>query len=198
MSRLIESIRLLDGEFFNLPYHQQRMRRSIDLLYGMDYTFDLEKYLQGARYPGKGLYKCRIVYDRVTTEVGFSVYEPRKIRRIKIVEDNDISYPCKFLDRLHIDRLFQQRGDCDDVLIVKEGRITDCSFSNIVFRKGSQWFTPSTPLLHGTMRQKLMDENKLAAREIRPQDIRSFETFTIINAMLEFSSPEIEVSEIVF
>jgi 4-amino-4-deoxychorismate lyase len=198
MSRLIESIKLLDGEFFNLSYHQQRMRRSIDLLYGIDYTFDIEKYLEGVPHPRKGLYKCRIVYDDVTMETGFSAYEPRKIRRIKIVEDNDISYACKLLDRHHIDRLFHQRGDCDDVLIVKEGRITDCSFSNIVFRKGHEWVTPSTPLLQGTMRQKLIAENKIVAREIRPQDIRSFETFTIINAMLEFSSPEIEVSEIVF
>jgi 4-amino-4-deoxychorismate lyase len=198
MSRLIESIRLLDGEFFNLPYHQQRMKRSIDLLYGIDYSFDIEKYLEGVRHPRKGLYKCRIVYDDVTMEAGFSAYEPRKIRRIKIVEDNDISYACKFLDRHDIDRLFQQRGDCDDVLIVKEDRITDCSFSNIVFRKRHQWVTPSTPLLAGTMRQKLIDENKIEVREIRPNDIRSFETFTIINAMLEFSSPEIEVSEIVF
>ena len=131
-------------------------------------------------------------------EAGFEVYEPRTIRRIRMVEDDTISYAHKFLDRGHINQLVDRRGECDDVLIVKKGRITDCSFSNIVFLKGGQWFTPSTPLLAGTMRQKLIDENKIATREIHPEDIRSFETCKIINAMLEFGSPEIEVSEIVF
>ena len=197
MSRLIESIKLLDGKYFNLSYHQERMTRSLNLLYGID-AIDIERFLQGFQHPRKGLYKCRVVYDHIDTAIDFAAYEPRKIRRIKIVADDTISYACKFEDRQPIDRLFQQRGDCDDVLIVKDGRLTDCSFANIVFRKGREWFTPSSPLLAGTIRQKLIDENKIVCREIRPEDIRSFETFKIINAMLEFNMPEIEVSEIVF
>ena len=198
MSRLIESIKLLDGKFHNLIYHQGRMNRSLNILCGMTNTFVLEEYLGSLPYPRQGCYKCRIVYDDASIEAGFEVYEPRTIKRIRMVEDDTISYAHKFVDRGNINRLFDRRGDCDDVLIVKKGRITDCSFSNIVFLKGGQWFTPSTPLLAGTMRQKLIDENKIVAREIRPEDIRSFEMFKIINAMLEFGSPEIEGSEIVF
>ena len=52
--------------------------------------------------------------------------------------------------------------------------------------------------LEGTMRQRLLDEKIIQLREIRSSDIRSFDTFRIINAMLEFESPEIEVSAIVF
>ena len=198
MSRLIESIKLLHGDFYNLSYHEQRMTTSLNALFGASRPVQLQKYLSEQQPPQTGLYKCRIVYDNSNMDVTFTAYEPKKIKRVKIVEDNDISYAFKFLAREHIDRLFRQRDQCDDVLIVKDGRVTDCSFSNIVFKKGEQWITPSSPLLKGTMRQRLMEENKIASREIRPQDIRSFETFKLINAMLEFNSDEIEVSEIVF
>jgi len=198
MSRLIESIRLHDGKFYNLFYHEQRMTRSLDRLFGMNRPVDLEKFLHGTQFPEKGLYKCRIVYDHVSKETTFSRYEARKVKRIKIVEDDQISYEFKFLDRVPIDRLFELRGDCDDVLIIRQGMVTDCSYSNIVFRRGNEWHTPASALLKGTMRQHLIDRNKIQAREIRQKDIRSFDTFKIINAMLEFDSPEIEVSDIVF
>ena len=198
MSRLVESIRLLDGEYYNLLYHEERMTRSLHTLYGVDAKINLKAYLDQHHRPDAGLYKCRLVYDHMDHEVTYAPYEPKKIKRVKVVEDDDISYAFKFHDRQPIDRLFQRRGDCDDVLIVKKGMVTDCSFSNIVFWDGQAWFTPSTPLLEGTMRQKLIDEKKITSREIRAEDIRSFQKFKIINAMLEFSSAEIEVSEIVF
>ena len=198
MSRLIESIKLLDGNFHNLFYHEQRMKQSMFALFGQQETVCLEKYLQESDHPHKGLYKCRIVYDQHSLETTFTPYAAKSISRVKVVEDNDIEYAFKFADRKAIDRLFALRENCDDVMIVRRGMVTDCSFSNIVFRKGEAWFTPSTPLLNGTMRRNLLEKNKIKAREIHKDDIRSYDTFKIINAMLEFDSPEIEVSEIVF
>lgn len=198
MCRLIESIKLVDGKFHNLFYHEQRMQRSLEKLYGRSETVDLEKFLSAQAYPRNGLYKCRIVYDDVSRDTTFAPYTPREIRRIRIVEEDHIAYEFKFLDRQAIDRLFDQRGECDDVLIIRRGKVTDCSFSNIVFRRGREWFTPVSPLLKGTMRQQLLEKNKIREREILKSDIRSFDTFKIINAMLEFESPEIEVSDIVF
>ena len=198
MSLLIESIRLLDGKFYNLAWHEKRMARSLLSLFGSTQAIDLEKYISETAFPQRGLYKCRIVYDAVTREKTFTPYETRKITRVKAIEDNDIAYGFKFEDRTAIDRLFDRRGDCDDVLIIRRGKVTDCSYSNIVFRKGTAWFTPDTPLLEGTMRQKLISENKIRVREILKRDIRSFDSFKVINAMLEFDSPEIEVSDIVF
>lgn len=198
MYRLIESIKLLNGKFHNLFYHEQRMQHSLEMLYGKKEPVDLKKFLSAQAYPHNGLYKCRIVYDDVSRDTTFAPYMPREIRRVRIVEDDHIAYKFKFLDRQAIDRLFDQRGECDDVLIISRGKVTDCSFSNIVFSRGREWFTPDSPLLKGTMRQRLLVENKIREREILKSDIRSFDTFRIINAMLEFESPEIEVSDIVF
>jgi 4-amino-4-deoxychorismate lyase len=198
MSRLIESVKLLDGRFQNLLYHEERMQRSLRGLYAITRPVRLEQYLLALQFPKEGLYKCRIVYDHISRETSFDAYQPKTIRRIKIIHDDDIEYEFKYRDRRAIDRLFRMKGDCDDVLIVKKGKVTDCSFSNIAFRKGAEWFTPVSALLAGTTRQKLIEKNIIHCREIAQDDIRSFDTFKIINAMLEFDSPEIEVSDIVF
>lgn len=198
MSLLIESIRLHDGQFHNLFYHEQRMARALRSLFRKNEPVHLEEFLFNAPFPTDGLYKCRVVYDAQSMRKEFVSYEARKIRTVKIVEDDNISYPFKYADRDAINRLFAQRGTCDDVLIVRQGKVTDCSYSNIVFRRGNAWVTPSMPLLEGTMRQQLIDQNKIEAREIEKSDIRSFASFKLINAMLRFDGPEIDVSNIVF
>jgi 4-amino-4-deoxychorismate lyase len=197
MSLLIESIKLLDGKFCNLFYHEQRMLRSLHLLFGIHDDLNLEKFLNGLHFPDKGLFKCRIVYDDISKEVEFHPYQVRPVNSLMIVEHDRISYEFKYVDRKTIDKLYTLKKDCDDILIIKRGLVTDSSYSNIVFRKGSQWYTPWSALLKGTQRQKLIDDNKLIQEEINAEDIRSFDTFKLINAMLEFESPEIDVTNIV-
>jgi 4-amino-4-deoxychorismate lyase len=197
MSLLIESIKLLDGKFCNLFYHEQRMLRSLHLLFGIHDDLNLEKFLNGLHFPDRGLFKCRIVYDDVTKEVEFHPYQAKPVNSLMIVEHDRISYEFKYVDRKTIDKLYTLKKDCDDILIIKRGLVTDSSFSNIVFRKGSRWYTPWSALLKGTQRQKLIDDNKLIQEEINAEDIRSFDTFKLINAMLEFESPEIDVKNII-
>ncbi len=198
MSLLLESIKLLDGKFYNLPYHEERMQRALRTLFRYADRVNLGRLLGKEDYPRAGCHKCRIVFDANSFDVSFSPYQTREIRRIRVVRDNDISYEFKFEDRREIDRLFSMRGDCDDVLITKNGLVTDCTYSNVVFRRGGQWFTPDSPLLEGTARARLIREKKIVAREIPEGDIRSFDSLKIINAMLEFDGPEIDVSDIVF
>jgi 4-amino-4-deoxychorismate lyase len=198
MSLLIESIKLLNGQFHNLFYHEQRMNRALKMLCGVHENLDLEEFLQQIEKPSQGLYKCRIVYDDQSRDVAFVPYQPKVIQHVRIVEHDRISYEFKFKNRKLIDRLFDLRKDSDDILIVKNGYITDSSYANIVFRSGKKWFTPWSALLKGTMRTKLLERNLISEEEIRVEDIKSFESFKLINAMLEFDGPEIEVSNIVF
>jgi 4-amino-4-deoxychorismate lyase len=197
MSQLIESIKLIDGKFPNLFYHEQRMIRSLEQLFGVEDDINLEKLLSTLDIPEKGLYKCRIVYDDSTRDVEFIPYQPKNIRSLKIVHHNRISYPFKYANRKTIDKLFADREECDDILIIKNGKVTDSSFSNIIFKNGKDWITPWHPLLPGTMRQKLIEANKIIPEKILEEDIKTFESFKLINAMMEFDGPEIEVSNIV-
>ena len=198
MSHLIETIRLDNGKFSNLRYHQQRMARALRSLYGITESFDLRGFVEADIVPQEGLYKCRVLYDAHSRQKEFEPYKVRKVSSIRVVEDDEIEYPFKYANREAINRLFARRGTCDDVVIIRKGKVTDCSYSNIVFRSGDEWITPSTPLLEGTMRQLLIDENKISVREIEKGDIRSFDSFKLINAMLGFDAPEIDVSKIVF
>jgi 4-amino-4-deoxychorismate lyase len=197
MSLLIESIKLMDGKFHNLFYHEQRMIHSLNTLCGIEEELNLEEFLSDLDVPAKGLYKCRMEYDETSRQVEFLPYEARAVRSLKIVENDRISYELKYKDRKSIDKLFERREGCDDILIVKKGNITDCSYANIVFRKDKTWYTPYSALLKGTMRQKLLDTGKIQAEEIQLTDIKSFDSCKLINAMMEFDAPEIDVSQIV-
>jgi len=197
MSLLIESIKLQDGAFQNLFYHEQRMNRSLKLLCGTQADTNLEEFFEHIEMPQNGLYKCRLIYDETSKEVQFEPYTPKQILRLRIVEHDRINYEFKYLDRKNINRLFELRKDCDDIVIVKRGLITDSSFANIVFRKAKRWYTPWAPLLKGTQRQKLLERNLIEEEEITVEDIRSYDSFKLINAMLEFDGPEIDVSNIV-
>jgi 4-amino-4-deoxychorismate lyase len=85
----------------------------------------------------------------------------------------------------------------DDILIIKNGFITDTSFSNIAFFDGTQWFTPFTYLLNGTQRQHLLRQGAIVETEITPSDLKQFRYAKLINAMLDLeTSPLIDIQNI--
>jgi len=197
MSLLLESIKLIDGEFRNLFYHERRMNRALKFLCGVQEYFNLEEFLQNLDWPEKGLFKCRMVYDDNSRDVEFIPYEYKTINSLRVVEHDRVSYEFKYVERRVINRLYDLRKNCDDVLIVKRGLVTDTSYANILFRRGKYWYTPWSALLKGTMRANLLERDLIQEEEIRPEDIKTFETFKIINAMWEFDAPEIDVSNII-
>lgn len=196
MSLLIESIKVTNGQYQNLFYHEQRLNKSLRTLCGVTEYTDLEKVLSSYQPPGDGIYKCRIVYDENAMEVEFIPYQMKAIETLKVVEHDRINYEFKYSDRKDFDRLFALRKGCDDILIVKRGMVTDSSYCNIIFRKGNQWVTPWSPLLKGTQRQKLIDSSVIEEDEIRLKDVSSFNAWKLINAMIEFNAPEYEMSNI--
>lgn len=197
MCLLIESIRLEDGKFCNVQYHQRRMEEAFRALFPPLSPPDLRRLLQASPYPRHGVFKCRVVYDDQSTNVSYAPYTPKTIRTLKVVTDNDIDYSHKFSNRAVLENLYARRGDCDDVLIIREGEVADSSFANIVFRKSGHWYTPAHPLLAGTMRQYLLEKGKIQAIVIRKEHIPTFETFRLINAMIGFDSPERGVADII-
>jgi 4-amino-4-deoxychorismate lyase len=78
MSLLLESIKLLDGEYYNLFYHEQRMNRALKYLCGSYERFDLEDFLKHFDPPKEGLFKCRIVYDDRSRDIEFVPYQVKR------------------------------------------------------------------------------------------------------------------------
>lgn len=196
MSLLIESIRCQDGVFHNLAYHQRRVDHAFRSLFNHP-PHDLARLLESVQRPSSGLWKCRIEYDETSARPELTPYTPRVVRNLLAVHDDAISYPHKYRDRRAIDYWYALRGTCDDILVVKNGEVTDTSIANIVFRRGSDWYTPLNPLLPGTMRQYLLEAGKIRAMTIRKEDIPAFDSFRLVNAMTGFEAPEQAVSNIV-
>lgn len=197
MSRLIETVYLKDGEFRNLKYHQLRMESSLKELFGAPNNWTLENKLHASAYPESGLYKVRVIYDTEVKQIEFVPYQAKPVQSIKLISSDAISYAHKFENRQTLNELYQQRGNCDDIVIIKNGFVTDTSYANLIFRKGAEWFTPTTFLLPGTMRAFLLDSHQVKSTEIRVEDIVKYDSCKLINAMLGIDAPEIPVSSII-
>lgn len=168
----------------NLEYHNFRLNRSREELLGEKDQLLLENQIVVPSDCKTGIYKCKVSYSSSINEIEIIPYQKRVIKSLMIVEENTISYSHKYSDRLHLIELMNLRGDCDDILIVKDGYITDTSFSNIVFLNGDKWVTPARPLLRGTMRESLLKRNQIGEENITFDDLKKFKEARLINAML--------------
>lgn len=196
MSLLFETIRICNGEPFNLVLHEQRLNLSRRKLFGSTGGISLARHIRIPDDCRSGAYRCRVIYEESIISTEFMPYLPASVRTIKIVTADDIDYSLKYLDRTCLTGLID-RNAADDVLIVKNGRVTDTSYSNIVFTDGRQWLTPDTPLLRGTMREKLLLEGTIKEERITADDLNRFTHFRLINAMLEFNAPLLPIKNIV-
>ena len=186
MSLLFETIRLQDGVLQNLAYHTIRLNYSRKSLYKSTNQIDLEQAIQIPSVCGKGMYKCRVAYSKEVKSIDFELYVPHVVKSLRLVEDNTILYNYKYTNRGSLNKLLTKRERFDEIIIVKNGFITDTSYSNIIFFDGTKWFTSSTPLLHGTMRSFLLENNMISEMVIKVAHLKQFQKARLINAMIPF------------
>jgi len=183
MSRFFETVCIKNGIPQHLEWHERRMNLARREFFREVKPIVLE---EAFAVPGEfltGVVRCNIHYDKEIKQVSYKKYEKQVIRSLKLVCDPDIDYHLKFTDRSVLESLFKLRGACDEVVIVKNGFITDTSVSNLIFLCGNSWFTPATPLLEGTCRNRLLFEGRITARDIRVKELNLFTDCKLINAM---------------
>ncbi len=192
--QLLETIRVKNSIFSNLNFHQERMNDSRKVLFSCTDEIDLISILQDSsnNISDNKLCKCRIIYDTEIRNIEFITYQKPLINLLKLVYCDDIEYSYKYFDRNHINELLELKGDADGIIIVKNGLITDTSFANLLFYNGEHWLTPTFPLLKGTQRAKLLEQEKIRVADIRPEDLHNFTKIRLINAMLRFED-EVDV-----
>jgi 4-amino-4-deoxychorismate lyase len=183
MFRFFETIRIDDGVPLNLAWHEQRMEKTMTEFYSGTPKIRLVDLLQIPEDFAKGTARCNIIYSRDIVEIIYKPYVKKIIRSLKLIHCNTGEYHVKYFDRSLLDILLTGKGECDEILIVKDGLITDTSISNIIFCEGTNWYTPARPLLNGTCRERLLYEGKLKAIDIRVIDIQQFTGCKLINAM---------------
>jgi 4-amino-4-deoxychorismate lyase len=174
-----ETIYCNKGKAFHLEYHEKRIYRTIQK------KFDLKKSITP---PNSALYRCKMIYnhDKIE-EITYSLYKKKEIKKLKIIHSNTIEYSCKYLDRSQINMLYEKKEDCDEIIIMQNGYITDTSIANIAILKDNQWLTPQTPLLYGTTRARLLDEKKIKEKQLTLEDLLLSKKIALFNAMVGFN-----------
>jgi 4-amino-4-deoxychorismate lyase len=184
MSLFFETIKVQSGKIYNIKEHNLRLNNTIESYFNTTSSIDLATIILPPN--DQILYRCRVIYSSYIKDIQFLPYIVKDISSFKVIY-SDILYEFKYFDRSLIDRLLLDRGYCDDILIVgSDGFVKDTSIANIAIEKNGVWFTPLTPLLKGTVREKLIKKNILHERDITIEDIKNADNFAIMNAMIDF------------
>jgi 4-amino-4-deoxychorismate lyase len=197
MCRLIETIKVVDGQFQNIAFHNSRLNNSRKELFKSKYELDISTLITIPSSANKGTHKCTLTYNEEIIGIHFQPYTIRKIESLKMVTSDHISYQYKYADRSALSELLNQKGYCDEIIIVKNNRITDTSFSNLIFFNGNNWLTPNSPLLKGTKREKLLEAGSIVEANIKSGDLAKYEKVGLINAMLEIGESTVDISNVI-
>jgi 4-amino-4-deoxychorismate lyase len=180
---LLETIRIEEGVIHNLSYHQARMNRTREHLFHTFSVIDLASKLSA---PSKrGTFRCRVLYGQEIEHIEYLPYTPKEIKSLRIIA-SDIEYRHKYANREAFEALLASTPKADDVIIEKEGLLTDTTIANIALFKEGKWYTPKKPLLEGTMRAKFLDRGILHPKDITKDELDTYTHVALINAMIGF------------
>ncbi len=193
MCLFIETIKIQNGQIIHPEAHNARMNRTRRDFFGIRALLRVEDLINPEELPPQQVIRCTIRYGpNGIEEIRHTPYEKRKINNLGIVHDNEIDYSYKFADREPLVKLKNRRDDCDEIIIVKNGMVSDTSFSNLIFFDGVEYLTPANPLLNGTKRTQLLQEGLIREECITVEDLHTFRHAGMINAMLEMDDYCIE------
>ena len=184
MSQFIESIKVEDTEIFLLDQHQKRVNETFSY-FGTEVSINIDEIFKSLKHDEDGLYKFKITYDltgKYRTQM--IPYAMSEIANFQLVENNSYDYSFKFEDRKELEKM-KILSKAAEIIIVKNNHITDTSYSNLLFKKGKDWFTPKTYLLNGVQRQFLLKAKKIKEAEITLQNLSEYSHFQLINALNE-------------
>ncbi|MDR2350593.1 MAG: aminotransferase class IV [Deltaproteobacteria bacterium] len=188
-TELLETIKLKNGGYFNLSFHEERIERAYREIYGCKPDFILEEVLPIAP-PREGIFRVRLKYPgNPIPTVEIIPYVFPSPESLKLVQDPDIVYDHKYGNRDKLnslrDKVREEHG-VSDFLLASNGFVTDTSISNVVFEtREGEFVTPDTCLLPGTKRSFLLAKKTVRERPVRPRDIHGHKKLYFINAMID-------------
>jgi 4-amino-4-deoxychorismate lyase len=189
-----ETICVQNRRLLNLSYHENRLNKTRKEFYGFGDIWKLSELITIPDFVTEQPHKCRLAYAEHVGNIKWEPYHPRTISKIQKVYDDTVDYAYKYNDRSNLNFLYEQRKDADEILIIKNGMVTDTNFCNVAFQQNGKWYTPITPLLPGTQRAFLLDSGIIEETAISENDIQNFSHIRLFNAMVSWeNSPAIDV-----
>lgn len=192
MSLLFETIKVVNKKLQHVSFHNERMNRSRLELFGCKDELNLADQIEIPTDITNECYTCKVIYSDNIKDVEFRKYTRRNVAKLRLVKKDEIDYSYKYLDRKALNALVGKHCDdeSEDILIIKDGRVTDTSYSNVALFDGKEWHTPKFPLLKGTKRAKLLYDKRIVEKDIMVYELENYEQILLINAMLEFDPRE--------
>ncbi len=188
MFPLFETICIKKGAVQHIYWHQKRMDNAYRQYFDSINPHSLEQAIKiPSLLKDVPRAKARVSYNADGMYIIFEPYQEKSINNLKLIFDNTISYPLKFQDRSALKILYDLRESCDDILVIKNGMVTDTSYCNILFFDGHSWCTSDTPLLNGTCRARLLAEGRIQEVPIHFEMIKKYTSFMLVNAMMDFN-----------
>ena len=199
MYQFIETICYENGSFQRMELHNERCNRTRSHFFGRQPDISLELHLSVPAPLREKTLKVTVTYEIDILNIEYVLYEIRPIRSLRMISDDAIDYDFKYADRSKLSLLTQKKSYCDDILIIKNGLITDISYANTIYLRDNIWYSPIKPLLMGTRLRSYLEQGRITPTLLRPEDLSSFSEARIINAMISIEkSPVIPISEIRF
>ncbi|GLU50673.1 aminotransferase class IV [Dyadobacter frigoris] len=183
-----ETICVQNRQLINLSYHETRLNKTRTELFGFTDSWNLSELITIPDYVTDAAHKCRLAYYEDIDNIKWEPYNFRTITKIQRVYDDTIDYSYKYNDRIALNNLYEKRGEAEEILIIKNGIVTDSLYCNVAFLKDSQWFTPDTPLLPGTQRAFLLDSGIIQEVRISENDISNYSHIKLFNAMVDWEN----------
>lgn len=192
-----ETICVKNRKPINLSYHEARLNKTRKSLFGFTDSWNLEELISIPDHITDAYYKCRLAYSETINNVKWEHYNFRTITKIQRLYDDTIDYSYKYDDRTLLNNLYEKRGEAEEILIIKNGMVTDTLYCNVAFLKDGQWFTPDSPLLPGTQRAFLLDSGIIHEAQISENDIADYSHVRLFNAMVNWeNSTVLEINAI--
>lgn len=191
MYPFFESIKFENHKIFHLDWHQKRVNATFQNFYPNMKALDLHEILNEDLSTNSKLQKIKVYYDAINYKIEIQEYT-RKIPTDFEIIPIDFEYEFKFTNRAHLDK-FRKSSNSKEIIFCKNDHLLDSLYANLAFYRNQKWYTPSTFLLNGTTRQRLIQEKKIFEIPIKISEIQDFEKISFINALNDLEENTLKI-----
>lgn len=181
---LFETIAIIDGNIQNIEYHQARYHNACRNYLKNEPVLNLAEIINVPVKYQSGLVRCKVEYNSVEYQIQYFPYQAKRIEFFQLVQCENLNYQFKYTDREIFANLPISTNS--EVILLNDGKVSDCTIGNLLFLKNGKWFSPVDYLLKGTQLSRLLEKKRVELYRITADNLRDFEQVMMINALNPF------------
>lgn len=181
---LFETIAIIDGNIQNIEYHQARYHNACRNYLKNEPVLNLAEIINVPVKYQSGLVRCKVEYNSVEYQIQYFPYQAKRIEFFQVMQCENLNYQFKYTDREIFANLPISTNS--EVILLNDGKVSDCTIGNLLFLKNGKWFSPVDYLLKGTQLSRLLEKKRVELCRITADNLRDFEQVMMVNALNPF------------